>query len=168
MSTQKRTILSALLVVSGLAACDKEETTTEPAVEPTAQTAAAAEPTAPEETAAPETDKAAYDEWDVDKVATAIEAKSAVAVDANSDDTRKGEGIVPGAVLLTSSSRYEVSELPTDKASELVFYCGSTSCTASDTAAERALENGYTNVHVMRAGIKGWKEAGKPTDKPNS
>ncbi len=164
MLKKRFSILSAVLVVSGLAACDKDQPETEPV--------AAAETTAAPEKEEPAEEKveaeAKYDEWDVDKVATAVEAKSAVPVDANSDDTRKEKGVVPGAVLLTSSSRYEISELPSDKSAELVFYCGSTSCTASDTAAERALENGYTNVHVMRAGIKGWKEAGKPTETPNS
>ena len=159
------TIISAVLVCSGLVACDKDEPPTEPSTTAEAPTAPAVETRVAPEQAEP---GAKYDEWDVDKVATAVEAKTAVPVDANSESTRNDKGIVPGAVLLTSSSRYEMSELPEDKSSDLVFYCGSTSCTASDTAAERALENGYTNVHVMRAGISGWKEAGKPVDKPNS
>lgn len=165
MLNQKMTILSAILVVSGLAACDKGEPET---LEGPVAVVETTEEAPAEVAEAPSEAKSSYDEWEIDKVATAVESKSAVPVDANSDETRKGEGVVPGAVLLTSSSRYEVSELPEDKSSELVFYCGSTSCTASDTAAERALENGYTNVHVMRAGIKGWKEAGKPTEMPNS
>lgn len=168
MLKAKFQILSAVLVVFGLTACDKDEPETAPATE-----VAAAEPTeatnqeVPEENA-PAEDEASYDEWSIEKVASAIESKSAVPVDANSEETRKGEGVVPGAVLLTSSSRYEASELPDDKATELVFYCGSTSCTASDTAAARAIENGYSNVHVMREGIKGWKAAGKPTQQPNT
>ena len=84
---------------------------------------------------------AKFDEWDVEKLASALEKKEATPVDANSEETRKG-GVVPGAVLLTSSSRYEMAELPKEKDSHLVFYCGSTQCTASDTAADRAIENG--------------------------
>ncbi len=87
----------------------------------------------------------------------------AVAVDANSSRTRKKNGTIPDAVILTSSYKYDLAQLPTDKAKDLVFYCSSTSCTASDSAAERASTHGYENVHIMREGIKGWKDAGKPT-----
>ena len=87
----------------------------------------------------------------------------AVAVDANSASTREKHGTVPNAIMLTSSSKYELSQLPADKAKDLIFYCSSTYCTASDSAAERASANGYKNVHIMREGIKGWKGAGKAT-----
>ena len=87
----------------------------------------------------------------------------AVAVDANSKRTRKKNGTVPGAVILTSSYKYELSQLPSDKSKDLIFYCSNTSCTASDAAAGRASEHGYENVHIMREGIKGWVDAGKPT-----
>jgi rhodanese-related sulfurtransferase len=85
---------------------------------------------------------------DTDK---AIQA-GAVAVDANSERTRKKNGTVPDAIILTE-----------DKSKDLIFYCSSTWCTASDKAAERASTNGYKNVHIMREGIKGWKDAGKAT-----
>jgi rhodanese-related sulfurtransferase len=87
----------------------------------------------------------------------------AVAVDANSAGTREKHGTVPDAIMLTSSSEYELAQLPEDKSKDLIFYCSSTWCTASDKAAERASTNGYTNVHIMRGGIKGWKEAGQAT-----
>ena len=87
----------------------------------------------------------------------------AVAVDANSERTRKKNGTVPDAVILTSSYKYELAQLPGDKSKDLIFYCSNTSCTASDAAAERASTHGYKNVHIMREGIKGWKAAGKAT-----
>jgi len=34
---------------------------------------------------------------------------------------------------------------------------------ASHAAAERAVQAGYTNVAVLKVGLKGWKAAGKPT-----
>ena len=98
----------------------------------------------------------------VDDAATALQS-GAVAVDANSSRTRERYGTVPDAVVLTSTSKYELAELPGDKSKDLIFYCSNTFCTASDTAAERAAANGYEKVHVMRKGIKGWKEAGNPT-----
>jgi rhodanese-related sulfurtransferase len=87
----------------------------------------------------------------------------AVAVDANSESTREKNGTVPDAVILTSSYKYELTQLPEDKSKDLIFYCSNTNCTASDAAAERASTNGYESVHVMREGIKGWKDAGKAT-----
>ena len=90
-------------------------------------------------------------------------ASGAVAVDANSASTREKHGTVPDAVILTSSSKYELAQLPEDKSKDLIFYCSSTFCSASDKAAERASSNGYEKVHVMREGIKGWKAAGNAT-----
>jgi rhodanese-related sulfurtransferase len=87
----------------------------------------------------------------------------AFAVDANSEKTRKKNGTVPNAIILTSSYKYELSQLPDDKSKDLIFYCSNTNCTASDAAAERASTNGYERVHVMREGIKGWKDSGKAT-----
>ena len=37
---------------------------------------------------------------------------------------------------------------------------------ASHEAARRATAAGYTNVEVMKDGIKGWKEAGKEVTYP--
>jgi hypothetical protein len=71
----------------------------------------------------------------------------AFAVDANSESTREKNGTVPDAIILTSSYKYELAQLPQDKSA----------------AAERASTSGYENVHIMREGIKGWKDAGKAT-----
>ena len=104
----------------------------------------------------------------ISQAASLFQAK-AVPVDANSPDTRKEYGVIPGARLLSSSSDYDcASELPSDKGTPLVFYCGNEHCSASDAAAERALSAGYSNVKVLRAGILGWKESGQKTDSPAS
>ena len=87
-------------------------------------------------------------------------------LDANNKDTRAKFGVIPGATLLTSFNEYDpTKELPKAKDAKLVFYCASTKCTASDKAAEKALEAGYTDVNILREGIAGWKEAGAPVDK---
>lgn len=93
------------------------------------------------------------------------EASSVHVFDANDDDTRKSDGMIPSAKPLASSSHYDVATLPTDKNSKLVFYCYNTSCSASHDAAKVAMKAGYTNVYVMTDGIDGWKKAGKPTQK---
>ncbi len=101
-------------------------------------------------------------------VATWTKSKAATPIDANGKETRSSQGVIPGAVLLTSSSGYAVSELPADKNTKLVFYCANQMCSASQQAAKRAMENGYTNVAVLPEGIAGWKQAGQPTAKPRS
>jgi rhodanese-related sulfurtransferase len=87
--------------------------------------------------------------------------------DANGDRTRREYGVIPGATLLPSSHDYAVDLLPPVKKSHLVFYCASSWCGAAEKAAERALAQGYTAVNVLPEGIKGWREAGMPTSKPN-
>jgi rhodanese-related sulfurtransferase len=86
--------------------------------------------------------------------------------DANTDETRKTDGMIPGAKPLTASNSYSQSVLPTDKTTQLVFYCANTACMASHAAAARATKWGYTNVAVMADGIQGWKKSGQPTVKP--
>ncbi|HET9991987.1 MAG TPA: rhodanese-like domain-containing protein [Kofleriaceae bacterium] len=97
----------------------------------------------------------------VDDVDAHITKGTAQAVDANNPTTRQHEGVVPGAVLLTDSESFALTELPTDKAKELVFYCANTHCGASHQAASKAIAAGYTNVKVMPEGIAGWVKAGK-------
>ena len=59
----------------------------------------------------------------VDEVDQAIAAKQAVAVDCNTDKTRKRNGVVPGAILISDDESFAASELPADKSTKLVFYC---------------------------------------------
>lgn len=115
------------------------------------------------------TDKAAsaeqkLAEMTVPAVAAALKDKKVVAIDANNPETRTKYGVVPGALLLSDHRSYALTELPSDKSSSLVFYCGGTQCRASDTAATRAAAAGYASVSVMRDGIRGWVAAGQATD----
>ena len=106
-------------------------------------------------------------EVSIDVLAEDIEAakKGFNVYDANGPDTRRKLGLIPGAVALSHYSKYGEAELPKDKASKLVFYCGSTQCTASDKAADRAIALGYRHVQIFREGIKGWIDAGYETQK---
>lgn len=100
----------------------------------------------------------------VDEVDRQLASKDCQPVDANGEQTRKKMGVVPGAVLLTDSDEFKLSELPADKSKPLVFYCANTACGASHHAAAKALTAGYTNVKVMPEGIAGWVKAGKKVD----
>ena len=53
-----------------------------------------------------------------------------------------------------------LTELPADKNTKLVFYCGGLKCDLSQKAAELAVANGYSNVFVFVEGEPGWKAAG--------
>ncbi|HEY1099881.1 MAG TPA: rhodanese-like domain-containing protein [Myxococcota bacterium] len=107
----------------------------------------------------------------VDEVSKALDeakkSKKPYAVyDANTVETRQNNGVIPTAVLLSSSSDYDLALLPKDKATPVVFYCANEKCTASHTAAKRAATAGHTTVQVLGPGIKGWVAAGKAVDKP--
>ncbi len=60
-----------------------------------------------------------------DLVALRAAPNAAVTVlDANAPDFRAREGVIPGAVLLSSDNKYDVAkELPPRKDARLVFYC---------------------------------------------
>lgn len=102
-------------------------------------------------------------EVSVNDVQTMVSAKSvkAVVLDANNDQARAEAGMVPGAVKLSSYNQYALTELPADKNTTLVFYCYNSYCQASHMAAARALQAGYKDVRVMKAGIVGWNAANK-------
>ena len=119
----------------------------------------------PNEAPAPAAPTVAVKELEVPAVAALLAEHRATIVDVNGASTRAQYGIVPGARLLSSSSRFDVAaELPADKASALIFYCANSECGASHSAAERAAMAGYSDVSVMPAGIAGWKEAGQATE----
>lgn len=97
----------------------------------------------------------------VSAVQQMISTKSAkvAIVDVNDEETRTTKGMVPGAIKLSSYDKYAMSELPADKNAALVFYCYNTLCPASGLAADRAIDAGYKDVRVMKAGIVGWQAA---------
>lgn len=112
-----------------------------------------------------ETSEAAADAFavlTVDEVAAGIAENRLAVFDANSRETFES-GHVPGATWVHYDS-VSTETLPADQATPIVFYCGGPSCGAAPTAAETAIELGYTNVSVMRAGISGWREAGQPVE----
>ena len=99
-------------------------------------------------------------------LATMMKSKkdSLYVFDANTDETRKKEGVIPGATILASHDKYDVAKvLPPNKDASLVFYCANTQCSASHSAANRASKAGYKHVSVMSDGIQGWKKAGNPS-----
>jgi hypothetical protein len=58
----------------------------------------------------------------VDEVDKAVSSKEATAVDCNHPKLRQEKGVVPGAILVSSTS-FDAKEMPADKAAKLIFYC---------------------------------------------
>jgi rhodanese-related sulfurtransferase len=153
-----------LLATLALAACDKPAD--EPAKAPAERDAQAAADT-PE--AKPAADPhAVFTDLSPEKVDAMLAQKGCVPVDANGKDTRAKYGTLPVAVLLSDYKSFDTSELPEDKSTKLVFYCGGQACTAAPKAAKVAKDAGYQDVNVMRAGIRGWVDAGHEVDKPTT
>jgi rhodanese-related sulfurtransferase len=109
-----------------------------------------------------------------DRLLSAVELKSLMdskpdtlaVFDANDNEVREQQGLVPGAKMLSSYDGYALTELPQDKSKTLVFYCYNWMCTASHNAADKAIAAGYANVMVMSDGITGWKKKGLTTVRP--
>ncbi|MDG2303351.1 MAG: rhodanese-like domain-containing protein [Candidatus Binatia bacterium] len=101
-----------------------------------------------------------------DQLESMMNAGNAIAIDANGATTRTKHGTVPDAVLLSDYKRYQpTAELPSEKDTQLVFYCANTHCGAAPAAAQKAQAAGFENVAVMSEGIMGWAKSGKTVSK---
>lgn len=86
--------------------------------------------------------------------------KKATRVFHAADEATFAAGTLPTAVRVDQAS-LSVAQLGEDKDARLTFLCGSSACGASKKVAMAAVALGYTNVHVFKDGIAGWKAAGK-------
>lgn len=60
--------------------------------------------------------------------------------------------------------RFDLSKLPRDKATPVIFYCNAGECWKSYKASRAAVKAGYTNVYWLRGGIPEWKNNGLPVE----
>ena len=132
-----------LLFAFALAACAKEE--------PKAKETAGAAEAAPLPTVT------------VDELTSLLADGKGAAIDANNHATRERQGVIPGATILSHFAKYDLAELPADKARPLVFYCANEHCGASHAAADKARNAGWADVRILPAGIAGWRNAGRDT-----
>lgn len=71
------------------------------------------------------------------------------------------EGHIPGAISLAWQEMADrADELPADKKTKLVFYCGGVKCDLSAKAADFAEKKGYKNVFVYVEGEPAWRASG--------
>lgn len=77
-------------------------------------------------------------------------------------------GTIPGSINVPCSSEDAVyaEKLPEDRATELVFFCGSSKCSASTKGANAALKLGFTKVAVYKPGYKAWKQSQPAAEAP--
>lgn len=107
--------------------------------------------------------QARVEEMSAEQVASALARKAPLRIfDANSRE-RYAQGHVPTAQWVPFNE-LTASLLPQDRTATLIFYCYNALCSASTTAARRAVELGYTHVYVMPEGIEGWLEAGRAVE----
>lgn len=96
-------------------------------------------------------------------VKAAADAKTAVIIDVNPPASYQA-GHVPGALSWAAIKDHLAANLPADKNTLIIAYCGNHKCGAYAAAAKAAKALGYTNIKHMSAGIAGWKEAKMPTE----
>jgi phosphate transport system substrate-binding protein len=60
--------------------------------------------------------------------------------------------------------KFDISKLPSNKNTEMVFYCNAGACWKGYKAAVAAIKAGYKKVHWFRGGMPEWGEKGLPTE----
>lgn len=100
-----------------------------------------------------------YRTVDTTMLASWIDQKATKVFHAASDETFAA-GTLPTAVRVEYSAM-TAETLGADKAAKMTFLCANTMCSASKKAALAAVDLGYTDVHVYKEGVAGWKAAGK-------
>jgi rhodanese-related sulfurtransferase len=101
-----------------------------------------------------------YASVSVDYMKKQIDSKAdMVIVDARPKRKKYNKGHMPGAISIPDSQFKKLKDqLPQDKNTQLVFYCGGFKCKLSHKSAAKAIALGYTNVKVFSAGYPAWKK----------
>lgn len=69
------------------------------------------------------------------------------------------KGMIPSAINISDTEfDKHVDQLPADKATPLIYYCGGMECVLSDKSAEKARQLGYANVLTYPPGYPEWEK----------
>jgi rhodanese-related sulfurtransferase len=60
--------------------------------------------------------------------------------------------------------KYDLTDLPKDKSTKIVFYCQGAGCWKSFSYARAAEKAGYKNSYWFRDGLPAWQKAGYPVE----
>lgn len=100
------------------------------------------------------------------QMAKILHDKKIIFIDARDADHFK-EAHIPGAKNLSVKDAGFTAEnlsVLVKKDDPVVFYCTGITCMASSTAAQKAVEWGWTKVYYFRGGITQWKTSGLPVE----
>ena len=108
-----------------------------------------------------------YQDISIEELSQAISEGKVTVIDVNGSSSF-AKGHIPGAIDFSADKENLAKLLPENKEQLVVAYCGGPSCSAYQRGAKAAEELGYKNVKHLSAGISGWLQAGKPTEKPEA
>ncbi|HEY3324173.1 MAG TPA: rhodanese-like domain-containing protein [Planctomycetota bacterium] len=88
--------------------------------------------------------------------------KQVIVVDCNSSDSYQN-GHIPGAISFSEAGNSLPAQLPADKSSLIVVYCGNEHCPKYKVCGNAIHNLGYSNVRHYAPGIRGWRASGART-----
>jgi rhodanese-related sulfurtransferase len=102
-----------------------------------------------------------YPAVSADWIKQQIDKKSnMVLIDSRPKRKKYDKGHVPTALSIPDSQFDKMhDQLPADKSTPLVFYCGGLKCRLSHKSAKKAIDLGYTKVKVFAEGYPAWVAA---------
>ncbi len=90
--------------------------------------------------------------------------KQAIFVDTRSSAHFR-RGHIPGAINVPINRIViHLKDLPTDKGTPLITYCGSITCPNAYQLMNVLLGHGYQNVRFFPRGVRGWQALGHPLE----
>ena len=105
-----------------------------------------------------------YPDISITELEAAIKKGDVILIDVNGSDSY-AKGHIPGAIDFRAKKDDLASALGDNKEKLVVAYCGGPTCSAYKAGASAAEAAGFKNIKLLSAGISGWLQAGKDTEK---
>ncbi|MFO0744602.1 MAG: rhodanese-like domain-containing protein [Myxococcota bacterium] len=109
------------------------------------------------ESAQGESTAPAFPHYEWTEVDAAVKS-GAVLVDARGPE-EFAKGHIAGAINIPAGDEAALAQLPADKATPVIFYCGGPACNASTKDAQKAKALGYQKVAEYKGGYPEWSKA---------
>lgn len=106
-----------------------------------------------------------YPDISISELEEAIKKGEVIVLDVNGSSTYE-KGHIPGAIDFRANKDEIATLLGDDKDKLVVAYCGGPTCSAYKAGATAAEAAGFKNIKHLSAGLSGWLQAGKTTEKP--
>ena len=108
-----------------------------------------------------------YPDISITDLEAAIKKGDVILLDVNGSSSY-ANGHIPGAIDFRANKDNIATLLGDNKDKLVVAYCGGPTCSAYKAGASAAESAGFTNIKHLSAGISGWLQAGKTTEKADS